>query len=153
MRRTWRDLKQVYQSDIGTDHTERKQNRSVRTVDDPDHVKERTGTLSSRRMLSAETMTKVLRAAAKQTGEDPERFSIHSLRTGGASALRAAGVDMDSIRVHGRWPSDEYQAFIEEAPAATLQLAKRMGQSSQKPNSLGLPLGAARAQALERPSR
>ncbi|KAF4148632.1 hypothetical protein GN958_ATG02187 [Phytophthora infestans] len=39
-----RDLKQVYKSNIVTDHTEKEQNRSDKTVDYQDHVKERTKT-------------------------------------------------------------------------------------------------------------
>ncbi|KAE8893939.1 hypothetical protein PF003_g22166 [Phytophthora fragariae] len=90
--------------------------------------------IGRQRMLSADTMTKVLRLAAKQAGEDAERISTHSLRTGGASALHAAGVDADAIRMHGRWASDAYQAFLREASATSLQLAKRMGHVTSKPN-------------------
>lgn len=90
--------------------------------------------IGRQRMLSADTMTKALRLAAKQVGEDAERILTHSLRTGGASALHAAGVDADTIRMHGRWASDAYQAYLREAPATSLQLAKRMGHVTSKPN-------------------
>ena len=42
-------------------------------------------------------------------GENPEHFSTHSLRIGGATALFAAGANETIIRTMGRWSSDIYR--------------------------------------------
>lgn len=39
-------------------------------------------------------------------------ISGHSMRAGGATALAAAGVPDDRIRLLGRWSSEAYQAYI-----------------------------------------
>ncbi|KAG3116308.1 hypothetical protein PI125_g4756 [Phytophthora idaei] len=108
---------------------------------------------SRKGMLSTEEMTKVLRAAAKYCGKIPNNISTHPLRTGGATALRAGGVDADTIRMHGRWASDAYRVYVREAPASVLQLAKRMGSASSNQNRPNIQPGAAREQALMQSSR
>lgn len=42
----------------------------------------------------------------------PSSISGHSLRAGGATALAAAGVPDDRIRILGRWSSDAYQVYL-----------------------------------------
>ncbi|GMF23302.1 unnamed protein product [Phytophthora lilii] len=74
-------------------------------------------------VLSAESMTKVLRSAAKKCNGNPDNISENSLRVGGATALHAAGFDADTIRMHGRWSSDAYQIYIRHRDSASLQLA------------------------------
>jgi integrase len=39
-------------------------------------------------------------------GEDPRKFSLHSLRRGGARAASIAGVPDSLIKAHGRWKSE-----------------------------------------------
>lgn len=46
---------------------------------------------------------------------DPEDFSGHSFRRGGASAAAAAGVPDRLIQIQGRWISDCYKRYIEES--------------------------------------
>ncbi|KAG6945530.1 hypothetical protein JG687_00017241 [Phytophthora cactorum] len=99
-------------------------------------------------VLSAETMTTVLRRAAKAGNINPQKISTHSLRSGGATAMHTAGVDADTIRMHGRWASDAYRAYVHEAPAAVLHLAKRMGTTSSTPTRTDQEHGASRAQEL-----
>ncbi|KAG3005350.1 hypothetical protein PC120_g18009 [Phytophthora cactorum] len=98
--------------------------------------------------INTETMTTVLRRAAKAGNINPQKISTHSLRSGGATAMHTAGVDADTIRMHGRWASDAYRAYVHEAPAAVLHLAKRMGTTSSTPTRTDQEHGASRAQEL-----
>ncbi|KAF4127937.1 hypothetical protein GN958_ATG22765 [Phytophthora infestans] len=87
-------------------------------------------TASRHQVLSTESMTKTLRRAAERCSIPAHTISTHSLRTGGATALHSAGVDTDTIRMHGRWASDAYQAYIRETPAAISHLAKHMSRAT-----------------------
>ncbi|KAJ8544276.1 hypothetical protein ON010_g11995 [Phytophthora cinnamomi] len=89
------------------------------------------------KVLSSENMTRVLRGAATQCGEESSRISTHSLRTGGATTMHSAG--FDAIGMHGKWVSDAYQVYIRQAPASRLQLAKRaLANNHHAPdNSMG----------------
>ncbi|KAF4133566.1 hypothetical protein GN958_ATG16903 [Phytophthora infestans] len=77
-------------------------------------------------MLPAETMSKVLQAAAKATGEDATLFSCHSLRRGGATALLSAGVDSTAVMLHGRWKTDSYQRYTSYTNESGRHLAAQM---------------------------
>ncbi|ETL27182.1 hypothetical protein L916_19249 [Phytophthora nicotianae] len=103
------------------------------------------------RVLSAESMSKVLRSAAKACDVNPSNISTHTQRVGGATALHAAGVDADTIRMHGRWSSDACQIYIRHRDAASLQLARRMSSFNSNSNSNFAqtdPNGGTRAHAL-----
>ena len=50
-------------------------------------------------------MRLAVKAAAIRLGVDPAKFSLHSLRIGGACALRAAGAPLSMILFMGRWKS------------------------------------------------
>ena len=47
----------------------------------------------------------LLRAAAAESGNSPNAYSIHSLRSGGATALYQAAHDIDLVARFGRWKS------------------------------------------------
>ena len=47
----------------------------------------------------------VMRQAVKAAAIRPMKFSLHSLRIGGACALRAAGAPLSMILFMGRWKS------------------------------------------------
>jgi integrase len=55
---------------------------------------------------SISSYRKWLKSLIGQIGEDPRRFSLHSLRRGGARAASIAGVPDSLIKAHGRWKSD-----------------------------------------------
>ena len=55
-------------------------------------------------------------------GFDPEKFSTHSLRIGGATALAAAGVPDSTIQTLGRWKSLAFLVYIRTS-ITTLQRA------------------------------
>ena len=60
-------------------------------------------------------------------GRDPSLYGAHSLRIGGATAMLAAGVAPQLIRLMGRWSSDVYEIYcrmsVESALAAGTALA------------------------------
>ena len=55
--------------------------------------------------LTYAVMRLAVKAAAMRLGVDPSKFSLHSLRIGGACALRAAGAPLSMILFMGRWKS------------------------------------------------
>ena len=59
----------------------------------------------------------VLLGLSKQ-GFHPSRVSSHSLRAGGAMALKLHGYDRDTIKKLGRWSSDTFLTYIHEQISA-----------------------------------
>jgi hypothetical protein len=82
--------------------------------------------IAQHQVLSTRTMSRVLRWAAVRDNLDPQVFSTHSLRAGGASALHAAGASIDTIKMHGRWSSDAYQRYIAQPSTHSLDLTRRI---------------------------
>ncbi|EGZ12944.1 hypothetical protein PHYSODRAFT_446922, partial [Phytophthora sojae] len=56
-------------------------------------------------------MTVAIKHAAKSTGEDPDRYGTHSMRSGGATSLFTTGIDRLAIKRFGRWKSDAYERY------------------------------------------
>lgn len=65
----------------------------------------RPSTTGLRFNLSAAMLSRAIKRCASRFGFDPARFDSHSLRIGGATALRAHGVAADIIQRAGRWRS------------------------------------------------
>ncbi len=68
--------------------------------------------------VRATAILAMVRLAANQCGlaargYDLTRIGTHSLRSGGAMALKLAGYDHDMIRKLGRWNSDTYLHYIQ----------------------------------------
>ena len=61
-------------------------------------------------------ITKVLKGAVSLSGENlgflPKDISAQSLRAAGAMALLCSDIDMDIIRLIGRWRSDEMLRYL-----------------------------------------
>lgn len=55
--------------------------------------------------LSSSMLSRAIKRCATRFGLDPSRFDSHSLRIGGATALRAYGVAPDAVQRAGRWRS------------------------------------------------
>ena len=68
--------------------------------------------------LSYDTFTKAVKSVARSFGLDPTRFSSHSLRIGGASALAAANVPDYVIQKLGRWTSLAFLAYLRMSHSA-----------------------------------
>ena len=63
-----------------------------------------------RRAIRAAVLTLNLPA----NGITPNRVGTHSLRAGGAMALKFAGADRDDIKKMGRWSSDTFLLYIHD---------------------------------------
>ena len=61
--------------------------------------------------LPAAHIDHLLKTGAKGLGLNPTKFSSHSLRIGGTTALFAAGLPANAIKLFGRWKSDCYQVY------------------------------------------
>ena len=53
-----------------------------------------------------------------KSGFDPKFVSSHSLRAGGAMAMKLNGIDRDTIKKFGRWSSDTFLMYIHEQISA-----------------------------------
>ena len=64
-----------------------------------------------------------------ERGYDMTRIGTHSLRSGGAMALKLAGYDHDMIRKLGRWNSDTYLLYIQtQIGSLTAGVARSMAR-------------------------
>ena len=61
--------------------------------------------------LSCTRWREIFKAALKDLGYDPKDYGLHSLRSGGATSVISNDVSRNvsekSLRLHGRWKSDE----------------------------------------------
>ncbi|KAE9280348.1 hypothetical protein PF008_g28154 [Phytophthora fragariae] len=86
--------------------------------------------VSRDQLLGADTVAKVLRQAAAAMGADSAKFSCHSLRCVGATALLSSGVDSTLVMLHGRWRSDVFQRYTRYNQQAAVNLAMQMAGAS-----------------------
>lgn len=62
-------------------------------------------------------INQAVKSAARLAHLPPSRFSTHSLRYGGASALAAAGISHYGIQLYGRWHSTAFLQYIKMSEA------------------------------------
>ena len=61
-------------------------------------------------------------------GLDRKRFSLHSLRSGGASAAANAGVPDRHFKRHGRWRSESAKdGYVQDKLEERLSVSKSLG--------------------------
>ena len=61
-------------------------------------------------------------------GQDPARFGLHSLRSGGASAAAVAGVPDRLFKLHGGWRSDAAKdGYVEDSTEHRLLVSQSLG--------------------------
>jgi integrase len=65
-------------------------------------------------------------SAAFGMGLRVEEYGSHSLRRGGANALKESGVPAALIQEHGRWTSDCYKRYLERSAEERLSLTRGM---------------------------
>jgi hypothetical protein len=82
--------------------------------------------------LSRGDITEAVKKLAVRFGFNPERFSSHSLRIGGASALAAANVQDYAIQALGRWRSLAFLDYIHVSEAMTSMAQRVMSAHSSK---------------------
>ncbi|ETN03639.1 hypothetical protein PPTG_23763 [Phytophthora nicotianae INRA-310] len=79
----------------------------------------------------AGTICEVDKKAANLAGQDLSRFSTHSLRIGGATALFAGGIDSLTIKLFGRWRSAVFERYTRIQAQVTTAMARCMINPSQ----------------------
>ena len=75
--------------------------------------------------VSAVWILKILKTLAKSMGLDPQNYSSHSVRIGGATVLLNAGCDPLIIKLLGRWLSncfEEYPVLLASGTVGVSQL-------------------------------
>jgi hypothetical protein len=82
--------------------------------------------VTASRMLQVGEVTRAIKEAALRSGENPERYGSHSLRSGGASALFNAGLDSLAVRQFGCWKSDAVMRYARIDERLTSRLAVLM---------------------------
>jgi hypothetical protein len=82
--------------------------------------------IDATRNLQVRQVVDVIKGAAKQAGQEPERFGSHSLRSGGASALFNAGFDSLAVKLFGRWKSDAVERYTRIGGRLTAKMAHEM---------------------------
>lgn len=60
------------------------------------------------------------------TATPPQGYSGHSLRRGGATAMRAAGCRPAEIMAHGRWTSDAYKRYLQRTDGERISVTAQL---------------------------
>lgn len=81
--------------------------------------------------ISASTLTAQLRSALSGMGIHADKYSLHSLRAGGATAAAAAHAPRELIKLHGRWKSDCVDGYIQVTAKDRLALSSAIGKVAQ----------------------
>lgn len=76
--------------------------------------------------ITASDMTRAIKEAAHTAGQNPARFSTHSMRSGRATTLFTARVDRLAIKRFGRWRSDAFELYTRFDGQTVSGLAENM---------------------------
>mmetsp|Transcript_57446 Transcript_57446/g.181875 ORF Transcript_57446/g.181875 Transcript_57446/m.181875 type:complete len:99 (+) Transcript_57446:3605-3901(+) len=76
--------------------------------------------------LQYQQLVTFIKSSLRQLNIDPDCYSSHSLRRGGAMFAFLAGVSPELIKLHGDWASDAYQAYLMMPPAARVHVTAAM---------------------------
>lgn len=67
---------------------------------------------SSKGLVTTDDLVQAIKSGVVRAGGDPQDYSGHSLRRGGASLAYRCGVPIETIRKIGDWKSDSYKSYI-----------------------------------------
>ena len=70
--------------------------------------------------------TRILKTAVTMNGMNPDLYALHSLRSGGATALYRATGDLDLVARYGRWKSSSIHSYLWESHQMLLGIAELM---------------------------
>ncbi|ETL38304.1 hypothetical protein L916_10100 [Phytophthora nicotianae] len=76
--------------------------------------------------ITADEVATVIRRAAARLGFEPSRFSTHSVRIRGATALLNSGTDRLLIKLMGRWLSNAFEAYPVLSAKGSAGMSTRM---------------------------
>ena len=83
-------------------------------------------TLSNGRVLDKGRIHSLLRGSAGRLGFNPDDFTSHSLRAGGASAMYHNHFTIDQIKRRGRWSSDVWKIYVQGLSETPTNYTQRM---------------------------
>lgn len=89
--------------------------------------------------LQTRDLVGAIMGAAKANGDDPDRFSSHSLRSGGATALFNAGFDSLAVKLFGRWGSNAVERYTQMDSHLTSRMAYEMVATRSLQRFKGVP--------------
>ncbi|OWZ16431.1 hypothetical protein PHMEG_0009788 [Phytophthora megakarya] len=76
--------------------------------------------------ITSEVVSSIIKKAAGRSGLDPARYSTHSVRIGGATALLNAGADRLVIKRLGRWMSNAFEDYPVLSSKGVADLSRHM---------------------------
>lgn len=77
-------------------------------------------------VLTYKTFTKALLGFLERLNFDPKLYASHSLRSGGATALLAAGYDISYVKIMGRWSSTAFERYLQLDISTRQNIARAM---------------------------
>lgn len=78
--------------------------------------------------LSYTRTREIILSALEDIGLDKKKFGLHSLRSGGATAAAAAGVNDRIFKKHGRWKSETAKdGYVREKLSEKLSVSSNLG--------------------------
>ena len=86
-------------------------------------------TMSSGNPLTRKELTHFVSVILRLLGIDPQNFSGHSFRIGGATSASVAGLHDYQIKLLGRWSSDCYKSYIRSPVSMFLQIATQISST------------------------
>jgi hypothetical protein len=81
------------------------------------------------KVISASTLTRRLRLALVGLVPNANTFTLHSFRSGGATAAANAKVPKALIASHGRWKSDAVNCYIRQNDESKLSVSKAIAST------------------------
>ena len=93
--------------------------------------------------LAYKSMHQFLKDFCRTMGLDPKDVGTHSLRSGGATSLRAAGVPWETVKILGRWRSDCALRYSQLHPSDIINVMEAMQQAPHSDSTVSfssLPL-------------
>ena len=77
-------------------------------------------------LVTKSLLTKTIKLYVVRIGLDPDKYSGHSFRSGGATTMASNNFADWEIKLGGRWTSEAYQRYIRTPVPQLIQFAKRM---------------------------
>ena len=88
----------------------------------------RSETLRESGSISYTCLRESFRKKLKELGYNPDIFSLHSLRAGGATAAANNGVPDRLFKRHGRWKSDSAKdGYVEDLMEHRMEVTRQIG--------------------------
>ena len=80
--------------------------------------------------ITSDDLAKTIKRVALSLGFNPEDYSTHSCRSGGATELVRAGVDPVIIQLFGRWLSKAFKRYTHLSPQVGVSMRKKLDEAS-----------------------